>query len=487
MAELLQEQYVSVFSDPAAEKTLPAESYTGAEISDIPFTKDDIEAAIDEIDRDSATTDHDIPAPILKECKANLSYPIFLIWKNSFHNGIIPEDMKIQSITPIFKKGDKSDPANYRPISLTSHLIKIFERVIRKNLVHHLETNNILSNKQHGFRKGRSCLTHLLKHVDDIIQSLLNGNDHDVIYLDFAKAFDKVDHEILIHKLRQCGVQGKILTWIEQFLTNRKQFVTIDGFHSTLALVLSGVPQGSVLGPILFLIYINDLQFQLSGSTAGSFADDTRLSKEISTCEDVSVLQKDLDSVVEWASQNNMVLHENKFEYLAYRTSFGKILEEFPFTAQWVQYHTPSGQNITPASSVKDLGVHLSPDMKWSLQANAAAQNGFKMANWVLSVFSDRSKDVLLTLYKSIVRSRLEYSCPVWNPYTMQDIKKTGVNPTCFYSLHRRMSRHVLLGQTEETQPDVPSKAQRAIYHHTFVEDMAGHSTKRPRYFILRP
>ena len=152
--------------------------------------------------------------------------------------------MKIQSITPIFKNGDKSDPENYRPISLTSHLIKIFERVIRNKLVCHLESNSILSNKQHGFRKSRSCLTHLLKHIDDIIQSLL----------DFAKAFDKVDHEILVHKLRQCGVQGKLIKWMKQFLTNRKQFVTINGFHSMLALVLSGVPQGSVLGPILFLV-----------------------------------------------------------------------------------------------------------------------------------------------------------------------------------------------------------------------------------------
>ena len=142
------------------------------------------------------------------------------------------EDSKYHPDTPIFKKGDKSEPANYRPISLTSHPIKIFERVIRKKIVDHLD--HLESNKQHGFRKGRSCLTHLLKHIDDVIQSLLN--DHDVIYLDFAKAFDKVDHEILIRKLRRCGIQGKLLNWIEQFLSERKQFVTINGFHSSLAL-----------------------------------------------------------------------------------------------------------------------------------------------------------------------------------------------------------------------------------------------------------
>ena len=233
-----------------------------------------------------------------------------------------------------------------------------------------------------------------------------------------------------------------------------------------LALVLSGVPQGSVLGPIIFLIYINDLQCHLKGSTAGSFADDTRLGKQISSCDDVLILQEDLNAVVKWATENNMVLHDSNFEYLAYRTASSKLLEELPFTAQWVHYSTPSGQDLTPASSVKDLGVHLSPDLKWSLQVTIAAQNANKMANWVLSVFSDRSKDVLLTLYKSIVRSRLEYSCPVWNPSSMQDIKKLESTQRAFtryisgcqglsywdrlkklglMSLQRRRERYVIL------------------------------------------
>ena len=155
MAELLQEQYVSVFSDPAAGKQLPYHDGSNAspKIGDISFSQADIEEAIDDMNRDASSTDRDIPALIIKECKNNISYPVFLIWKESFESEVIPEDMKIQSITPIFKKGDKSDPGNYRPISLTSHLIKIFERVIRKKLVCYLESNSILSNKQHGFVK----------------------------------------------------------------------------------------------------------------------------------------------------------------------------------------------------------------------------------------------------------------------------------------------------------------------------------------------
>ena len=261
MANILQEQYKSAFSNPkSADKSLPCNSRTSVSLEDISFSTSDIEDAIDEIDRNSSTTDNDIPAVVLKECKAVLSYPIFLIWKNSFQTEVIPSDLKTQIITPVFKKGDRSDAANYRPISLTSHMIKIFERVIRKRLVHHLEANNLLSRNQHGFRKGRSCLTHLLKHMDNVIHSILEGHEHDVVYLDFAKAFDKVDHEILIKKLKLFGINGKLLAWIKEFLLDRNQLVTINGVHSALALVLSGVPQGSVLGPILFLIYIDDIQ-----------------------------------------------------------------------------------------------------------------------------------------------------------------------------------------------------------------------------------
>ena len=179
-----------------------------------------------------------------------------------------------------------------------------------------------------------------------------------------------------------------------------------------------------------------------------------------------------------------MVLHDSKFEYLVYRS---KLLEELPFTAQWVHYSTPSGQDLTSASSVKYLCVYLSPDMKWSLQATIAAQNANKMANWVLSVFSDRSKDVLLTLYESIVRSRLEYSCPVWNPSSMQDIKKlesiqraftryiSGCQGLSYWdrlkklglmSLQRRREQYVILYLWKIWQGAVPNDLDIQFYYH---------------------
>ena len=175
------------------------------------------------------------------------------------------------------------------------------------------------------WKQKPSCLTHLLKHIDEVIQSILEGNEHDVVYLDFAKAFDKVDHEILLQKLHIFGVRGKLHDWIKDFLLNRSQLVTVSGVHSVLALVLSGVPQGSVLGPILFLIYIDDLNNCLEGSSSGSFADDTRLSKSIACCSDVLILQQDLLNVIKCAKSYNMALHEDKFELLSYRTPRSKL------------------------------------------------------------------------------------------------------------------------------------------------------------------
>ena len=248
------------------------------------FTLEDIVEAIDEIDINSSALNEELPATITKGCKHPLSKAFLLLWKDSYDNGTIPPAYKEQFIAPVYKeKGSKLDPENYRPISLTSHVIKIYERVLRKNIVKYLEENKLISSKQHGFRKGRSTLTQLLKHYNMILEDYLNGAETDVIYLDYAKAFDKVDHQLLLKKLQHFGIGGKVYDWIKDFILRRSQIVVVDGHYSQPAPVLSGVPQGTVLGPILFLLYVNEIETTVKDSVTSSFADDTRPSAQINT------------------------------------------------------------------------------------------------------------------------------------------------------------------------------------------------------------
>ena len=425
-AEILQSQYTNVFSDPdKADPQVCLASLTPVDTSlnDIAFSVDDINAAIGELDPYSAAPDHDIPAKILCSCKDTLSFPLWLLWNSSFENGHIPEELKLQFISPIFKKGNKTDPANYRPVSITSHIIKVFERVLRNNIVDYLESGGIFPDSQHGFRRMRSCLTQLLEHVDYVYKCLNDGNEVDIIYLDYSKAFDKVDHRILLAKLKHYGITGKLFTWIECFLSNRLQAVVVDGKKSTFQEVKSGVPQGTVLGPVFFILYVIDMILKLKSSKPLAFADDTKLLHQIIDMLCKCMLQTDLDRVVNWSLDNNMVLHQDKFEVMNFCLNNSLLLRNLPFTAELRQYTTPDGNILQPTSSVRDLGIYISDDCSWSLQINNVVTDAHKIASWVLGTFRDRSQLTMLTLFKSLIRSRLEYCCPVWDPYLIKDIQ----------------------------------------------------------------
>ena len=201
MADILKQQFCTVFSNPdSTHIKFPDYDAVPCSLSDIDFNQEDIEWAIDQLKPSSAPGEDEFPAVLLIRCKSALSLPIYLIWRNSFDNGVIDHCFLTQLITPVFKNGSCSDAGNYRPISLTSHLINIFERVVQRKLSAYLEENNLLNLNQHGFRRGFSCLSELLAHFNDVIGNMSNGWRTDTIYryLNFSKAFDKVDHNLLV-------------------------------------------------------------------------------------------------------------------------------------------------------------------------------------------------------------------------------------------------------------------------------------------------
>ena len=423
MANILQNQFTSVFSDTNnPEKENPVFQSSSCSLDDILFNESSIDNAIDELDINSAAVD--FPSILLKSCKHSLSYPIYCIWRESFNSGQIPHFYKSQVITPIFKKGSKMQPKNYRPISLTSNIIKIFERVIRAQLVEYLEHNNLISNNQHGFRKGHSCLSELLAHYHDIVSGLANANaDSDLIYLDFAKAFDKVDHDLLLKKFKLYGINGKLHGWISEFLRDRTQTVIVDGIKSYQSSVDSGVPQGTVLGPILFLLFVNDIELSLAQSKIRCFADDSRLLKFIKSSDDALLLQKDLDNVVCWAKKNNMTLNEDKFELIQHHSSLRNysLLVNLPFVYYENCYFTAQ-TTIEPSQSITDLGVIIGSDLSFKLHMSDAVKRARDKLSWGLSVFRSRSEEVICTFYKSLVRPIVEYCCALWSPMKIGDI-----------------------------------------------------------------
>ena len=364
----------------------------------------------------SAPRPDGFPAALLKNCRHELSTPLCLLWKRSLEKGTVPDMLKMSNIIPIHKGGSKSLPVNYRPVSLTSHIIKIFEKIIRKHIVQYMNDKDLFNKNQHGFRSGRSCLSQLLEQFDLILNILDDDANADVIYLDFSKAFNKVDHQIVLQKIKELGITGNIHRWLKSFLTDRYQSVVVNGVKSDPQRVISGVPQGSVLGPLIFLILIGDIDEEISYSDVKSFADDTRATMAIKSACDVQLLQGELNKIYEWTKQNNMQLNDLKFELLRYGPN--KALKEE------TQYLSPTGKVIETKEVVKDLGVYMSNDCTFNKQIESIIEKAKNITSWILRTFTSRSQNTMLTLYKSLVIPILEYCSVLWNPAKIGQIQR---------------------------------------------------------------
>ena len=283
------------------------------------------------------------------------------------------------------------------------------ERIIKAELVTLLEKNQSIRNSQHGFRSKRSCLTNLLTFMEKVAEDLDSGEAVDVIYLDFQKAFDKVPHLRLLAKLKEIGVRGKVLNWVAEWLNGSKQRVVMNGMASDWEEVLSEVPQGSILGPLLFLVYINDIDNGLLGNIL-KFADDTKLYGKVGTSQGIEALRKDLASLSEWADKWQMKFNIGKCKVM----HFGGKNSEAEYNMDNIK--------LEVISEEKDLGVIISDSFKVSKQCAKAANKGNQILGLIKRTFISKGKNVILNLYKALVRPHLEYCVQAWRPHLVKDI-----------------------------------------------------------------
>ena len=345
---------------------------------------------------------------VLRELAPCIASPLATLFEKCLKASSIPREWKHATVVPIFKKGQKKLASNYRPISLTSVVCKTMEAIVKDRIMLHLEANNLLSPHQHGFRPARSCTTQLLEAMDSWTQVMEEGQPLDVVYLDFQKAFDSVPHVRLLLKIEAHGIEGEVLQWIKAFLSGRTQQVLVEGALSDRSPVTSGVPQGSVLGPLLFLLYVNDIPNQLHSSVK-LFADDCKLFNSVQSPQARHQLQKDLHEVRNWSMLWQLPFNLDKCRVL--HLGSGNPQSSYNM----------SGQVLASTESEKDLGVLVDGSLNFHSQTSAAVAKANKLLGIIRKSFANLSKRSFPLLFKTLIRPHLEFGNCIWGPQSKGD------------------------------------------------------------------
>ena len=413
-AEILLRQFTSVFTKEDTTAPLPdIKEKSFPSINNILVDEKGVLKLLKGMNVNKAAGPDGIPNKLLKACAEEIAPVLTNIFQQSLETSKLPSDWKKANVTPIFKKGDKHVPQNYRPVSLTSVCCKLLEHIVCRHILTHLEKHKILSDLQHGFRSGHSCESQLIITINDLLEAYNDKDQIDLVILDFSKAFDTVPHQKLLHKLKNYGIDGKINGWIEQFLTNRQQRVLVDGEFSSFDKVLSGVPQGTVLGPLLFLCHINDLPFHVK-SQIRLFADDCLLYRKIKTEKDQQIIQDDLTALEEWATTWGMKFNASK----CYVMNIHR--QQNPFT----KFYQLSGLILQQVTENPYLGLIIRDDMQWSSHINKICSKANQTLGFIRRNLKHCNESFKQTAYITLVRSVLEYSCSVWDPHVDKDITK---------------------------------------------------------------
>ena len=412
--EMLNNFFTSVFTN---QQTDPPKFDIKVDngIHEILVTKERVLKLLNGVNTSKSAGADGIHPRFIKETAETLTVPVFILFNKSLSEGSLPDIFKKANVTPIHKSGEKSLPKNYRPISVTPILCRLLETIVREVIIQHIKTNDIIINQQYGFREKRGCILQLLTVLDKLVTSLENGNPVDMIYLDIQKAFDSVPHKRLIKKIKCLGIDGNIYKWIKDFLTNRKQRVTLNGKSSKWSSVTSGVPQGSVLGPVLFILYINDLPERVK-SHCVLFADDAKLYKELQHLKDFEELQEDLYELCIWASKWLLFFNVQKCKVM----HIGKGNPAFEYE---MKDKNENIYQLNPVTSEKDLGITFQNDMKFDIHISNVVNKANRLLGLIKRTFSYMDKTIFLTLYKTIIRPIIDYGDSVWNPSLKKHIQ----------------------------------------------------------------
>lgn len=375
----------------------------------------EIERKLKAIDSNKSPGPDNISPRVLKFCAPVISSHLAVLFNALLAVGIFPTILKQSYVVPIYKSGDKSNVKNYRPIAIQSAIAKIFESLVLDRLNFFLAP--YISQSQHGFSHGRSTITNLLVFNEYIMSAFLDTSQVDCIYLDFSKAFDKVHHDLLIAKLEGYGVCGQLLMWLKSYLEGRRLLVKLEGSLSEPFPVLSGVPQGSLLGPLLFSAFINDISTHMPYSRSLMFADDIKIFSRVHCSVDQEDLQRSLSSVEAWSRANAMELNIDKCQVMSFSRS----------RATFIYDYSLDGIILKRVTSVKDLGILLNPTLSPLDHIVDVTSRAFSLLGFIIRTTRHfRSFEALLLLYRSLVLPILEYGSVIWSPYQLGHIKMLG-------------------------------------------------------------
>ena len=423
MCERFADEFASVYSTGTLHDPAPHQSFHG-HLSSITISCESIATRISSLDAEASMGPDGIHPKLLQSCKS-LAYPLYIICKKSLQYGELPLQWKESLVVPIFKKGSRYSPLNYRPISLTSVCCKTLEREIADKLYGYLDSNGLFSDEQYGFRRGMTVEDQLLVTYDSVSKWYDEGYIVDVVLFDFSKAFDVVPHSILLAKLGSLGICGSLLSWIRDFMVGRAMRVSVLGSWSNSREVLSGVPQGSVLGPLLFLIFVNHLPSFIS-TQCKCFADDLKIYLSIrhdnipNMVQDFAGCQMSIDTIAAVASSWGLELNKDKCCVLRFSRNYFSLRSMD--ISNFGQYFI--GESLVPlVYSSRDLGVIIDNELKFHSHIRSIAAKAFGLSSNLLSSTVCRAREFMLNLYLSHVRPLLEFGSCVWNSGYVCDLR----------------------------------------------------------------